>query len=128
MKRLEVDDWKGFTDLSWRMAFSLTPAGGKPPTVTISLHRLVAVVQKAESTPGCRLATISRRSPSATVQRFSSRWMASLLLPRSQRPRWNTWSTRLGCSFSSSRVARTATGLGTQADEAHPRVLDVRDD
>ena len=25
----QVDDWKAFTDLSWRMAFSLTPAGGK---------------------------------------------------------------------------------------------------
>src|ERR1022692_132113 len=100
----QVDDWKDFTDLTWRMAFSLTPAGGKqvvgvvelqghtdidndnkmvfisnlkitktnfpsldpataaamdqltrtflPPTVTISLHRLVAVVKKAESGPG----------------------------------------------------------------------------
>jgi hypothetical protein len=99
----QVDDWKGFTDLTWRMAFSLTPAGGKqvlgvveiqghtnvdndnkmvtisdmqitgthfpsldpvttarmdqmvraflPPTVDISLHRLVAVVQKTESVP-----------------------------------------------------------------------------
>jgi hypothetical protein len=25
----QVDDWKYFTDLTWRMAFSLTPAGGK---------------------------------------------------------------------------------------------------
>ena len=25
----QVDDWKGFTDLTWRMAFSLTPAGGR---------------------------------------------------------------------------------------------------
>jgi hypothetical protein len=100
----QVDDWKAFTDISWRMAFSLTPAGGKqvigvvdmqgqthvddasktvlitdlkinavrfpsldtaesarmdqlartflPPVVTISLHRLVAVVKKPESTPG----------------------------------------------------------------------------
>jgi hypothetical protein len=100
----QVDDWKDFTDLTWRMAFSLTPAGGKqvvgvlevqghtdvdndskmvlisnlkitdthfpsldpasaaqmdqlvrtflPPAVTISLHRLVAVVKKAESVPG----------------------------------------------------------------------------
>jgi hypothetical protein len=100
----QVDDWKDFTDLSWRMAFSLTPAGGKevvgvvelqghtdidndnkmvlitnlkitntyfpsldpagsaqmdqlirtflPPTVTISLHRLVACVKKPDSTTG----------------------------------------------------------------------------
>jgi len=100
----QVDDWKEFTDLTWRMAFSLTPAGGKqvigvaemqghtdvdndnkvvlisnmkltgthfpslepataaqmeqlvtaflPPTVTISLHRLVAVVKKPDSVPG----------------------------------------------------------------------------
>src|SRR5271168_3362170 len=99
----QVDDWKNFTDLTWRMAFSLVPAGGKevvgvvemqghtdvdndtklvlisnlqvtgthfpsldpasaasmdqlvrtflPPTVTISLHRLVAVVQKAGTVP-----------------------------------------------------------------------------
>jgi hypothetical protein len=100
----QVDDWKDFSELDWRMAITLTPAGGKqtvgvvemhghtdidndnkavlisnlqvvrthfpsldpataeqmgqlvktflPPTVTISLHRLVAVVKKAESVPG----------------------------------------------------------------------------
>jgi hypothetical protein len=99
----QVDDWVNFTELNWRSAFSLTPAGGKPaigvlvaqgqtdvdndnktvlisnirvlsthfpsldpastaqmdqllrtfvpPTVTISLHRLVAAVKKAESVP-----------------------------------------------------------------------------
>src|SRR5271169_6444228 len=25
----QVDDWKDFTDLTWRMAFTLTPMGGK---------------------------------------------------------------------------------------------------
>jgi len=97
----QVDDWKEFSDLTWRMAITLTPPGGKqvvgvvemeghtdvdndnklvlisnlkvtgthfpslepatsaqmdqlartfvPPTVTISLHRLVAVVKKAEA-------------------------------------------------------------------------------
>src|SRR3981081_93559 len=25
----QVDDWKNFSNLTWRMAFSLTPAGGK---------------------------------------------------------------------------------------------------
>src|SRR5271167_1337800 len=25
----QVDDWKAFTDLAWRMAFTLTPTGGK---------------------------------------------------------------------------------------------------
>src|SRR5450432_301938 len=25
----QIDDWKDFSDLSWRMAFTLTPAGGK---------------------------------------------------------------------------------------------------
>lgn len=100
----QVDNWKNFTDLTWRMAFSLVPAGGRevvgvvemqghsdvdsdnkmvlisnlqvtgtnfpsldpasaasmeqlvktflPPTVTISLHRLVAVVHKAETVTG----------------------------------------------------------------------------
>jgi hypothetical protein len=100
----QVDDWSNFTDLTWRMAFSLVPTGGRevvgvvemkghtdvdndtklvlisslqvtgthfpsldpasaasmdqlvrtfmPPTVTISLHRLVAVVQKADTVPG----------------------------------------------------------------------------
>jgi hypothetical protein len=100
----QVDNWQSFTELTWRMAFTLTPTGGKqvvgvvemqghtdvdndnkmvlisnlqvtgthfpsldpatasqmeqlvktflPPTVSISLHRLVAVVQKAETVPG----------------------------------------------------------------------------
>jgi hypothetical protein len=103
----QVDEWKGFTQLAWRMAFSLTPKGGKevvgvvemqgvtdvdndekmvtihdlkvnetrfpsldsatagkmeqllrtflPPTVSISLHRLVASVQKPTSVPGVSL-------------------------------------------------------------------------
>jgi hypothetical protein len=100
----QVDEWSNFTDLTWRMAFTLVPVGGKevvgvvamqghtdvdndnklvlisnlqvtgthfpsldpasaasmeqlvktflPPTVTISLHRLVAVVQKADTVTG----------------------------------------------------------------------------
>lgn len=103
----QVDDWKDFTDLAWRMAFSLTPAGGKevvgvmdlqghtdvdndnkmvlisnlkitrvhfpaldpataaqmdqltrtflPPSVMISLHRLVACVKKPGSVTGVPL-------------------------------------------------------------------------
>jgi hypothetical protein len=99
----QINDWKGFTDLTWRMAISLVPAGGKevvgvveaqghtdvdndnkvvlisnlnitgthfpsldptsaarmdqlvrtfmPPTVTVSLFRLVAAAQKPETVP-----------------------------------------------------------------------------
>jgi len=111
----QVDDWVNFTELNWRSAFSLTPAGGKPvlgvfvaqgqtdvdndnktvlisnirllstnfpsldpastaqmdqllrtfvpPTVTISLHRLVAVVKKAEAVPSVPV----RNDPPAIV-------------------------------------------------------------
>jgi hypothetical protein len=100
----QVDEWKDFSDLSWRMAFSLTPAGGKevvgvvelqghtdvdnddkmvlisnlkitdthfpsldpastrqmdqlvrtflPPTITVSLYRLVAAAKKPEGVSG----------------------------------------------------------------------------
>src|ERR1700730_17418332 len=100
----QVDEWKEFSDLSWRMAFSLTPAGGKevvgvvelqghtdvdnddkmvlisnlkitdthfpsldpastrqmdqlvrsflPPTITVSLYRLVAAAKKPEGVSG----------------------------------------------------------------------------
>ncbi|MEO8439670.1 MAG: hypothetical protein ABI540_05550 [Spartobacteria bacterium] len=100
----QVDDWKNFEDLTWRMAVSLTPAGGKPeigvvemkgktevdnenkvvlitdpqitathfppgsaenadelmrqfvpPTITISLHRLVASMPKSDSVSGVQL-------------------------------------------------------------------------
>jgi hypothetical protein len=103
----QVDAWKDFRELDWRMAVSLTPAGGKPavgvvelhgqttvddenkmvlidnlkirkthfpsldpatatqmdqlliaflpPTVTISLHQLVACTPKPESFPGVEL-------------------------------------------------------------------------
>src|SRR6266480_2528844 len=103
----QVDDWKNFQELSWRMAVSLTPKGGKevvgvvemkgntdvdnvakvvvitnsqvtgayfpsldqasaqkmeqsfktfvPPTVSISLHRLIASVPKQEAPAGVQL-------------------------------------------------------------------------
>ena len=103
----QVDDWKDFSVLDLRMAFSITPAGGRtavgvmvltgdtqvdnenqmvlisnlkivsthypslspsetepldrlvrtflPPTVNVSLHRLVASVPKKESVPGVQL-------------------------------------------------------------------------
>lgn len=103
----QVDDWKNFQDLTWRMAVSLTPKGGKealgvvemkgttqvdndnkvvlitnpevtrvyfpsldptqkekveglfksfvPPTISISLHRLIASVPKVESPAGVQL-------------------------------------------------------------------------
>src|SRR5436309_8827881 len=103
----QVDDWKNFQDLSWRMAVSLTPKGGKevvgvvemkgstevdnvakvviitnpeitgtyfpsldqatkekmeqlfkgfvPPTISISLHRLIASVPKQEAPAGVQL-------------------------------------------------------------------------
>lgn len=34
----QVDDWKNFTDLTWRMAFSLTPAGGKQAVGVMQLQ------------------------------------------------------------------------------------------
>jgi hypothetical protein len=104
----QVDDWKDFTDLTWRMAFSLAPSTGKqvvgvmemeghtdvdndtkmvlisnlritrtsfpsldaasaaqmdqlvrtflPPSVSISLHRLVACIKKPGSVSGVALA------------------------------------------------------------------------
>jgi hypothetical protein len=103
----QVDDWKNYTDLDWRAAFSITPPGGKsvigvqemygktqvltdrdlvlisnlrikklyfpsldeasatkmdqlartlvPPTVAISLHKLVACVPKPSSVPSVPL-------------------------------------------------------------------------
>jgi hypothetical protein len=103
----QVDDWKNFQDLTWRMAVSLTPKGGKeavgvvemkgntdvdnvakvvvitnpevtgtyfpsmdqatkekmeqsfktfvPPTISISLHRLIASVPKQETPTGVQL-------------------------------------------------------------------------
>src|SRR5436309_14191393 len=103
----QVDDWKNFQDLRWRMAVSLTPKGGKevvgvvemkgstevdnvakvviitnpeitgtyfpsldqatkekmeqlfkgfvPPTISISLHRLIASVPKQEAPTGVQL-------------------------------------------------------------------------
>jgi len=103
----QVDDWKNFQDLTWRMAVSLTPKGGKeavgvvemkgntdvdnvakvvvitnpevtgtyfpsmdqatkekmeqsfktfvPPTISISLHRLIASVPKQEAPAGVQL-------------------------------------------------------------------------
>ena len=103
----QVDDWKNFQELSWRMAVSLTPMGGKeavgvvemkgntdvdnvskvvvitnpevtsayfpsldqatkekmdqlfktfvPPTISISLHRLIASVPKQEAPAGVQL-------------------------------------------------------------------------
>src|SRR5213595_461305 len=115
----QVDDWKNFQDLSWRMAISLTPKGGKevvgvvemkgntdvdnfakivmitnpqvtgtyfpsldpataekmqqlvknfvPPTITISLHRLIASLPMPQAPAGVQLTTILQRFLSVTV-------------------------------------------------------------
>ena len=34
----QVDDWKNFADITWRMAFSLTPAGGKEVVGVVELQ------------------------------------------------------------------------------------------
>ena len=34
----QVDDWKNFRELNWRMAFSLTPAGGQEAVGVATLH------------------------------------------------------------------------------------------
>jgi hypothetical protein len=34
----QVDDWKDFREVDWRMAVSLTPAGGKPAVGVLELH------------------------------------------------------------------------------------------
>jgi hypothetical protein len=115
----QVDDWKNYTDLTWRMAFTLTPAGGKqvvgvmnmqghtdvdnenktvlirdvkitktnfpsldpakaaqleqlvktflPPSVSISLHRLVASVKKPDAATGVPV----NNDPPAVVVSYS---------------------------------------------------------
>jgi hypothetical protein len=40
----QVDDWKNFTELDWRAAFSLTPPGGKPAMGVVSMHGQTDVV------------------------------------------------------------------------------------
>jgi len=39
----QVDDWKDFREVDWRMAFSLTPAGGKPAVGIVELHGQTSV-------------------------------------------------------------------------------------
>jgi len=34
----QVDEWKDFRELDWRMAISITPAGGKPALGVVELH------------------------------------------------------------------------------------------
>ncbi len=34
----QIDDWKNFRELNWRMAFSLTPAGGQEAVGVAALH------------------------------------------------------------------------------------------
>ena len=34
----QIDDWKDFKEVDWRMAISLTPAGGKPAVGVVELH------------------------------------------------------------------------------------------
>ncbi|HXX53614.1 MAG TPA: hypothetical protein VEI28_03485 [Thermodesulfovibrionales bacterium] len=39
----QVDDWINFTDLDWRMAVEITPAGGKPAVGVVELHAQTTV-------------------------------------------------------------------------------------
>src|SRR5437762_14342881 len=39
----QVDDWKNFQDLTWRMAVSLTPKGGKEVVGVVEMKGITAV-------------------------------------------------------------------------------------
>ncbi len=44
----QVEDWKNFTELDWRSAFSLTPPGGKPVMGVVSAHGQTDVVRERD--------------------------------------------------------------------------------
>jgi hypothetical protein len=44
----QVEDWKNFTELDWRSAFSLTPPGGKPAMGVVSMHGQTDVVRERD--------------------------------------------------------------------------------
>src|SRR5262249_23440138 len=39
----QVDDWKNFQDLSWRMAISMTPKGGKPVVGVVEMKGITSI-------------------------------------------------------------------------------------
>lgn len=43
----QVDDWQDYRELDWRMAFSLTPAGGKQVVGTAEMHAQTVVDQES---------------------------------------------------------------------------------
>ena len=50
----QVDDWKNFRELDWRMAFSLTPAGGQE---VVGVATLTRIRTSKTTTSWCRLRT-----------------------------------------------------------------------
>jgi hypothetical protein len=44
----QVDNWKNFQELDWRMAISITPAGGKPIVGAVALHGMTSVNSESQ--------------------------------------------------------------------------------
>ena len=58
----QIDDWKNFQDLSWRMAISLTPKGGKTVVGVVDMKGSTTIDNVA------KLVTIS--NPNITSKNF----------------------------------------------------------
>jgi hypothetical protein len=73
----QVDDWKNFRELNWRMAFSLTPAGGQEAVGVATLHSNTEIDNDNKIVSLTDLKIVSTNFPSLDPQ--SAAKMAQLV-------------------------------------------------
>src|SRR5580704_16738830 len=63
----QVDDWKNFQELDWRMAFSLTPAGGQEVVGVAALHSNTDIDNDNKLVSLTNLKVVDTRFPALDV-------------------------------------------------------------
>lgn len=80
----QVDDWKNFRELNWRMAFSLTPAGGQEAVGVATLHSNTEIDNDNKMVLLTDVKIVNTNFPSLDPQ--SAAKMAQLVRRFSRRP------------------------------------------
>lgn len=80
----QVDDWKNFSELDWRMAFSLTPKGEKPVVGVMVLQGETLVDKESQMVTITKLKVLETRFPALDSSRAAKmETLARSFLPAS---------------------------------------------
>ncbi|MGA8304701.1 MAG: hypothetical protein WB723_03435, partial [Candidatus Acidiferrales bacterium] len=111
----QVDNWNDFVNLDWRMAFSITPAGGKETVGAVTLHGLTSVNSESQMVLISNLQIKNTYFPSLSPSDAAS--MDQLVRTFVPQTVWISMQRLVSC------VPKPATPAGVQLNNAPPQIF-----